>query len=165
MLPEKIWESLSKPDGPAIYQSMFALAELKDETVKFLAQHLPQVETPSASTEKVASLVKDLEDSSPDVHRKASEELRDLGNAARSHLETALKNEKLSQQSRTQIELLLSARSSQADSRLAWLRGIQLLEWIATANAQDLLRDYSDSPGPIGIEAKASLERLSQSKQ
>jgi hypothetical protein len=163
--PEKLWESLSKPDGPAIYQSMFALAELKDETVQFLSEHLPKMKTPSASPEKVASLIKDLEADSSSVQRKASEALRDLGNAARSDLEAALKNEKLSRKAKTQIELLLSAQNTEQGSRLSLLRAIQLLEWIATPNAQELLRDYADSAGPVRMEAKAAFERLSQSKQ
>lgn len=164
-VPEELWKTLARHDGPEVYQAMFALAELKNETVEFLAQNLPNVKTPSATPEKVTSLIKDLEHGSPAEQRKASEELRDLGHVARSHLETALKSEELSQQARTRIELLLSARSSQTDSRLSWLRGIQLLEWIATPNARELLRDYADSGSPAGIEAKAALDRLSQSKQ
>ncbi len=160
---ENLWKSLSEPDGPTVYRSMFALAERKDETVKFLAQKLQKVKTPPASPEEVASLIKNLEDASPVVRRQASEELRKFGQAAHPHLEAALKNEDLSRQVRTRIQLLLPAESVEAEARMSMLRAIQLLEWIATPQAKKVLGEYAASADQIGIEAQAALDRLSQS--
>ena len=120
--PAELWESLGKADGPTVYQSMFALAEWKDKTVDFLAQRLPKAKTRSASPEKIASLIKDLEDSSPALERKASEELRKLDHLARPHLKAALKNEDLSPETRTRIQRLLSLQTSKTNSRLSTLR-------------------------------------------
>lgn len=159
---EQLWESLSTTDGPTVARSMFALADGGDETVAFLADHLPGVPVPA---EKVIALITDLADEAPAKRRRASEELRSLGKQARPHLETALKSENLSPRVRLRIRLLLSARDSAVSPELLAGRAIQLLEWIATPKAKALLEKWaSESTGQLAREAQAALARLTPSK-
>lgn len=160
--PRRLWRGLSGNDGPTVYRSMFALANKGDATVKFLAERLPMLRNPGTSAEKIASLIEDLESPVPTVRRKASEELRELGSQVRPQLRKALKNENLPGRVRARIQILLAAQRRDADPELLAVRGIQLLEWMATPEARDLLQQLAkDSSDRMGTEAKASLERLS----
>src|SRR5690606_35758791 len=160
---EDLWEAMSTNDGSIVCRSMFALSHRGDDTVSFFAEHLPLA---PASPEKIASLIKDLNHEAPAQRRKASEELRTLGAQAKPHLEEALKNETLSPRLRVRIRFLLTARPAGASPELLSIRAVQLLEWIATPKAHALLKEWAKKPDePLGRDAQATLDRLSQPKQ
>jgi hypothetical protein len=157
---EEIWDALANNDGPTVCRSMFALANQGDGAVAFLTQHLPLA---PATPEKIAALIENLNDQEPAARRKASEELRMLGAQAKPHLEEALKSEKLSPRLHSRIQFLLSAQPAGASPELLSTRAVQLLEWIATPKAHALLEEWAKKPNePLGREAQAALDRLSQ---
>jgi hypothetical protein len=140
---------------------MFALAKRGDDAVAFLARQLPLAPVPP---EKVAALIKELSHETPATRRKASEELRKLGAQARPQLEESLKDENLAPRLRLRIQFLLNAQPGGASPELLSIRGVQLLEWIGTPKARALLEDWAKRPeGPLGREAQAALQRLSES--
>jgi hypothetical protein len=159
-LPFKdLWDALASNDGATVCRSMFALAMRGDDAVAFLTRQLPLA---SASPEKVAALIKDLDHEAPAQRRKVSEQLRALGAQVKPHLEEALETTDLSPRLRSRIQFLLTAQPAGASPELLSTRAVQLLEWIATPKAQTLLEEWAKRPNePLGREAQAALGRLS----
>jgi hypothetical protein len=148
------WQTLASTDAARAYQVMRTLAAT-DQAVPFLAEHLI-VKRPDSR--QVALLLADLDSDDFQVRSQAATELKKLGEAAEPALQQVLKD-KPSLEVRRRIQQLLDALQP---GLVRWLRGVEVLEWIDTPAARELLKKLAATPPPkeVGREATAALKRL-----
>ncbi len=108
-------------------------------------------------------MIADLDSEQFTVREKAMEQLRQLDERAEPTLREALKD-KLTLETRKRIEELLEGVRASAASpqRLRDLRAIEVLEYLGTADARQVLQTLADGAAHSRLtrEAKASLDRL-----
>jgi WD40 repeat protein len=154
------WEGLANSDARKAHQAVWRLIAAGDSATALLRSKLAPA--PRAGG-RIARLIADLGHESFVRRQKASTELEKLLPQARPALEDALAKAP-SLECRRRIESLLAlptlvARDVQS---LRNIRGVQVLEHIATPEARDLLEKLSGG-GPearLTQEAKAAVERL-----
>jgi HEAT repeat protein len=131
--------------------------------VKFLRDQLRPAET--ADCKNIDQLVKGLDDVDFSVRQQATKDLEKLESMAQSPLENALAS-KPSAEVKRRVETLLAKISNPVNSpdKLQALRAIEVLEHIATPEAQQVLKTLSEGAPEARVtrEAKASLERLAK---
>jgi hypothetical protein len=162
---ESLWADLAGDDARRAYGAICDLAASPRQAVPFLRERW----RPAAKLDlrRVARLLADLDADEFRVREKAHAELAKLGESAEPALRQALKG-KPSLEVRRRVERLLKRlepwRVIQGGEALRWLRAIQVLERIATAEAQQLLRLLARKAATDGLrrEAAASLQRLNQ---
>jgi hypothetical protein len=121
----------------------------------------------AASQQAIAQWVADLDDVRLKVREQATKELRQLGEIAEPALQACLAG-KPSLEQRRRVELLLARlREPLTDGdKLRGLRAVEVLGWLATAEAAEVLRLLA--AGADGAyrtrEAKAALRRLQLTK-
>jgi WD40 repeat protein len=157
------WRALASTDAAQGYQAVRALAATPDQAVPFLAGRL-LLKRPDPR--QVARLLADLDSEDFQVRTEASRGLAKLGEAVEPSLRQALKGDP-SLEVRRRIERLLAdiepAHPEGASPRLLrWLRAVEVLEWIGSPDARELLRKWAEVPprGEVGREARAALQRL-----
>jgi hypothetical protein len=157
------WQSLASMDAARAYQTMRTLVAASDQTVPFLAGRL-LLKKPDP--QQVARLLADLDSEEFRVRSQAAKELEKMGEAAEPALRQALKD-KPSVEVRRRIEQLLEelepAHPEGVSPRLLrWMRAVEVLEWIGTPAAQELLEKLVAAPPreEVGRAAQAGLKRL-----
>jgi hypothetical protein len=156
------WEALDQPDAARAAQALRTLAAEPEKSIPFVAQRLKALAAPKA---QIPQLIKDLDAAAFDVREKATTELEKLGGEAEPALRHLLRSEP-SPESKRRAESLLATAASQAlllpPERLRALRALTLLQRLATPEAGIALRDLAAgfAGSPIGLEAKAAMERL-----
>jgi hypothetical protein len=119
----------------------------------------------AATPERIAQLVKDLDDSKFAVREQATAELEKLGRNAFPALRRALEAGP-SKETRSRVERLLEKAPGEflADDRLQTARMIELLEAIATPEAGLVLRVFAEREADPGLarEAEAAAARIPQ---
>jgi RNA polymerase sigma factor (sigma-70 family) len=155
---DRLWADLADSDATKAYQAMQALLGSMD-TVSVLRKRLrPAV---SADPARLDRLVAELDSDDFIVREKATRELAALGDRAEPALRKTLP--KASAESRRRIEdiLKLIDPSSSADL-LRGLRAMEVLEWVGSADARQVLKTLAegDPQARLTRDAKASLRRL-----
>jgi WD40 repeat protein len=156
---ETLWQQLGDAEPATARKAMAALAQHAG-AVSLLESRLQPV--PQVDSKAVATLIDELEDAKFARRAAATAKLEKLGGLARSALEARLKTDP-SLELRQRLEALLArleAPVTDADE-LRGLRGIELLEWIATPPARQLLeRLAAGAPGHrLTEDAKAAWAR------
>ncbi len=151
-----LWQKL---DGEAkeAHAAVWGLVAAPEQAVRMLKGRLRPAM--AADPEKVARLVKDLDDEGFAVRDRASKELEKLGDQAEEALQQELKKSR-SLEVRIRAEALLAKLEGPAASpeRLRQLRALEVLEHAATPKARELTKGAPTSW--LTREANASLKRL-----
>jgi hypothetical protein len=157
-----LWTELAGDDARKAFQAARRLAGAGQVTVDFLQHALQPVA--GIDAKRLDQLISDLESATFEVRTRASEELEKLGELAEPALRQALAAQP-SLEMRQRIEKLLETPPTfrvPVPDRLRALRGIQVLEYIGTAEAQTALQGLaSGAPGArLTYEAHKALQRL-----
>lgn len=147
------WDELESADAQKAYGAMWALVAGK-ESVPFLAGKL-LTRTAVIDADKVRSLVKQLNDPSPEVRERASAELGKIHDAAEPYLRDVLKKP-VPLESRRRLEIVLQQIDAWWAKQWRPVRAVETLERIGTTEARRLLRQ---------LERQASSPRLSREAQ
>jgi WD40 repeat protein len=156
---QTLWHELADADPAVARKAMTALARHAG-AVAFLKAHLQPVPLVDAKT--VAALIDDLDHPQFARRAAATAQLEKLAGPARSALEARLKAETSLEMRQRLLALLERLEAPITDAgQLRGVRGIEVLEWIATPAARQLLeRLATGAPGHRFTEdAKAALAR------
>ena len=157
-----LWRDLGGADAPAAYEAVQTLARAPAQTVPFLRDHVPP-----ASAEKLARLLKDLDNDKFDVRIQAMKELAQMGQFAEASLRKLLAS-KPSLEARRRAEELLALLADPAamTEHLRTVRAVEVLEMIGTESARRVLHALAKgaSDAPLTRQAKDALTRLDSVK-
>ncbi|HTU18849.1 MAG TPA: PQQ-binding-like beta-propeller repeat protein [Gemmataceae bacterium] len=158
------WTDLLAEDPKTAYGAMTDLTGDAAATVAFLGEHLP---LPPLDTRKVERWLSDLDGDDFAKRESASRELKALAGRIEPRLRQALKETKSLEARRRLREILESAtESALAPETVRHLRGIVVLEQIATAEARRVLQELGqgDSGTRLTAAAQDALRRLTSRK-
>ena len=160
---ETQWEQLAEGDTPMALMAMVKLIGAGDEAAIFLEGHLKPVtdEVPKS----VRRLIADLNDEEFATRQRASRLLAGLGEHAATGLRNALEDGATPEVKMRAVPLLANLAppfDSYPSETLQSVRAIQVLEWICTPKAREVLAGLAQgSPWALQTrEAKAALERM-----
>ena len=156
---EQWWSDLASDDARRAYRAICELSDQPEVAALFRDRLKPASEGPR---EPIRKLIADLD--SPEFARRdaAKKELIALDEQAAPALREALKGQ-LSEEQRRRIEQLLSALDVvRSPERLRHLRALEVLERMATPDAERVIRDLAAGlpEARVTRDAKATLERL-----
>ena len=156
------WEDLASPDARKAHQAVGRLIAAGDSATALL--RLKLVPAPEAER-RISDMIADLDHDSYVRRKKATMELEKLLPQARPALVNALANKpSLELQRRIETLLVLPALVVRDVQALRDIRGVQVLEQIATAQARALLKNLAAGAPEAQLtqEAKAALQRLAK---
>lgn len=134
-----LWDDLAAADAARAYAAVWKLADDPQRILPLMQEKLSPIV--SAAPELIEALFKELEHNDYQVRQKATQKLRDLGDAATPSLRQALKA-KLSLEQRRRIEALLETEKTPrplTNEELRAVRAVHVLEQIGSSEAQALL--------------------------
>src|SRR5207244_10810736 len=120
-----LWDDLASKDAAAAGEAVAALANVPEQAMPWLREHLPPAAVPDA--DKVRALVAELASDKFAVRTRAEQELLQLGDLAAPALEQALAG-KPSLELRRRAELLLATLKEGAINNEAMLRSLPARE-------------------------------------
>jgi WD40 repeat protein len=156
-----LWEQLASDNAAVAYQALWTMVDHPVETIAWLKDKLRPAENDPG---RISALIRDLDGTSFRLRQKASEELRDLRPGADPELKQA-QNGNISTEARRRIEEILSAPMTiRSPSLLRQARAIQVLEYIGSRDAIDLLRTLPAGAAGhrLTTEAAVALGRLTK---
>jgi len=155
------WEDLGSRDGPEVQAAMRTLRSAPGQALALLRDRLPAAVAPDPK--RVARLIDDLDHDEFEVRKTASTELEKLGDLVAPALKQALEKN-TSVQRRRGLELLLDALQEPSPDMLRGIRGVEVLEGLATAEARQALRVLARGEGKARLtrEAQEALARLTR---
>jgi WD40 repeat protein len=156
---EARWNALAGEDAVPAYEAIWTLAAGGDKAVAFLKERLKPAAPPDA---RIRRLVADLDSDRFAVRESASKELRQLGVRAEPLLLQVLRA-KPSPELRRRVEDLLAAGADHLDPEaLRQSRAVQVLERVATREAQEVLKGLARGApeAPLTQQAAGTLQRL-----
>jgi WD40 repeat protein len=157
---ERLWADLGSGDAARAYQAMQRFLAVPGQSVPFLEQRLHDVAR--IRPEQVRQLIGDLDNDRFQIRRRASRDLRSLGELVEPVLREAIR-QKLSLEARHRIEQLLAQLEQPVDSadRLKVFRGIEALEALRTPEAIAALEKLArGAPAWPASEARLAVDRL-----
>jgi WD40 repeat protein len=157
---ESCWTDLANFDAAKAYESITVLARVPEQSVAWVKKQLKP--SAVANPSELAQLVKDLDSELFAVREKATKELSRLGDLAEPALRKLLAGSPtLEAKLRAQAVL---EKSRISPERLQALRAVELLEYVGTPKARELLaalaRGAVDSE--TTREAASALKRLNK---
>ncbi len=167
--PERLWDALAGLDGAAAYRAMWVLADAGPRTVTFLKARLRPAGDDSHAW--LRRLVADLDSRKFAVREAAAKQLRELGPEITPFLRQALAAKPPLEMQRRLKAILAALPPMRPQDRqpdvllgepLRTVRAIQVLEWIGTPEAREVLQSLARG-APTAQEtqhAKVSLQRL-----
>ncbi|MGH7170759.1 MAG: WD40 repeat domain-containing protein, partial [Gemmataceae bacterium] len=157
-----LWADLAAKDAALAYRAMCRLLAGR-QTVPFLHKHLKPVAALDARQRKqMSQWIADLDNPQFEARQKATRELEKLGDLAEPALRAALAD-KPSLEVRNRVKPILeNLDPSRSPQRMQALRAVEVLEHLATSEAQQLLRTLAGGAPAHRMtrEAKMSLKRL-----
>jgi HEAT repeat protein len=136
-----------------------------DRAVSFLKERLPPAD---GNPERIRQLIRDLDHQRFAVREKATRELERLGPVAEPALRNALQKTH-SPEVRTRVTAILARQKATTPlagsaEELRTVRSVQVLEYIGSAGARDVLQSLAGGAERARItqEARAALKRLSR---
>ena len=160
---EALWADLASADAGRAFRAVRALLATPRQAAALLRAHArPAL---GLDAKGFARLIGDLDDNRFAVRQRAARELEGLGEAAEAPLRDVLKG-KPSPEVRRQVQELLEKLEARSHSSeyLRGLRTVEILEYLATPEAREVLQRLA-AGGPrlrLTQEAQASLERLAK---
>jgi RNA polymerase sigma factor (sigma-70 family) len=158
---ESLWSDLAAADAARAFAAMKTLHTTPEQTVALFRRHLRPIAAPDA--QRVKRLLADLDAEAFAVREKATKELEAMGESAEGLLRQATQGAP-SIELRRRVESLLDRISETSPERLRKLRAVEVLEWLNTREARQLLDHLAQgAPGAwLTREAKASLTRCAE---
>jgi hypothetical protein len=159
---DELWAGLADDDAARAFTAARHLALHPPQAVPLLRKHLRPV--PLADDKLVARFIADLESEDFKVREKAAEGLEKYGEQVVPALRKALTG-RPSLESRKRIENLIEQFTQQTPPPLLRaLRGVEVLEHVATPEARQVLQTVAGGAPPARLtrEAQASLQRLAR---
>jgi hypothetical protein len=160
-----LWSDLAGADAGRAYRAMKSLMSSPAAAVRFLQPRLRPVS--AVPDKQLAQFIADLDSNNFDQRQKAEQALQKLGELTGPALEQALKKGS-SLEVRRRIEGLLDRLwQDPSGERLRELRSVEVLEYLGTAEAREILRGLAKGAAAARLtrEAKASLERYKANRQ
>jgi WD40 repeat protein len=156
---QRCWTALAADDAAAAFQAIRRLAGAPEQTLAFLREILKPV--PAPDPKRVRQLVEALDSNDFQQRQKAAAELEKSADAAASLLRQILAKEKLSLGVRRTLQEILEGLETAPESLRA-VRAVEMLEWIATPEADRLLRELAKGAADARLtrEAAAAHARL-----
>ncbi len=156
---QKLWEDLEADSGERAHQAIWKLVAGAKDSVPFLGRQIAAVK--SADAEIVARLVRELDAAQFAVRNRAFAELQKLREGAEAYLQARL-TEKIPLETRRRIEQLIDRNEDHWTRQWRLLRALEVLEAIATPEAQQALGQLAagDPGARLTRQAQASLLRL-----
>lgn len=152
------WDVLRDRDAAKAYRAMWELIGAGDKCVAFLREQLRPV--PTADARQIARWIGELDHAHYQTREKATTALTQVADQAESALRTALvrtTSAEVRQRIRRVLEVVSDAEPSQ--DRLRDLRGIEVLERIASPGARELLAALSKG-APDAVLTRQAMESL-----
>jgi WD40 repeat protein len=158
---ERWWGELAGADGGRAFRAIGRLAASGPEGVALLVERLKAA--PPLDPQRLARLIKALDDDAFGAREKATEELEGLGVRAEAALREALKAGP-SAEARVRLERLLGRLKPAPSPELIALRVVEALERNGGPEARATLKKLAKGPAGdcLAEEAKASLARLAR---
>jgi hypothetical protein len=157
----QLWDKLAGADSAAASKATWELAADPSGTVAFLKTKLQPLTVPPA--QEIASLIANLGSETYSKRQEAQALLAKIGDPTIPALREALANRPTLEQ-RRRLEKLIEELDSPrlSGDRLRLFRALEVLEHIATTDAQQLLIDLAKGAPTARFtrEARDSLERL-----
>jgi RNA polymerase sigma factor (sigma-70 family) len=155
----ELWSDVASDDAARAFRAMCRLVRSPEQAVPLLKEKIVPVRP--AGPKEVARLIADLDSHDYATRKATATRLEKLGEAAESALREAVK-ERRSAESRQRLEELLAALDGWPAERLRTARALEVLEWIGTPNAREVLKGLAaDAPRTrLSRDAQAVLERL-----
>jgi RNA polymerase sigma factor (sigma-70 family) len=156
---EAHWAELAEPDARTSYLAIKDLLAAGPRTVALFRERLHPATR--VDEKKVAVWIAQLESQSFKEREQANRELEKVGEGAEAALRKALEGKASLEMSR-RVEKLLARLDTSSPERLRTMRAMEILEYIGTAEALQLLQHHAEgSEGSWTThEAKSTLERL-----
>jgi WD40 repeat protein len=160
-----LWRDLAAEDAGKAYRSIWKLVHSPKQSLPFLQTRIRPL--PAVDGKRAAQLLSDLDSEDFKVRTKAHEELAKLGEAVAAPLrKTAEKPPSIEVGRRVKelLDKLESERRAPSSERIRVLRAIEVLEYIGTPEARQVLNDLAGGAAEVQQtqEAKASLARLAK---
>jgi WD40 repeat protein len=158
------WNELAIGNGPRGYAGVYSLSCLPEQAVGFLGERLHPLSNDRIL--RIHQLIAELDDRKFSIREKATKALQELGWEAEKALKKAVRSD-VGLECRSRAERLLNEiRTQMSSTKLQAFRAIWILERVATAPAQAILRRLSagDPDDPLKAEADLALQRLAEQK-
>ncbi len=154
-----LWDELADADAGKAYRAIWKLVAVPNDAVLFLQKSLQPA---TQDNVRINRLIADLGSDKYAVRKKATEELKELGEQARPALGELLRGQPDAEVRRRAEQLLEEAPSIPSPESLRRLRAIEVLEHIGTPEARALLEKLAKGAPRARLtdEANAALERL-----
>lgn len=152
------WTSLAIDASPKAFETISRLVACPESTVLFLRQQMRPVVAPDLT--RIARLINDLGDARFSVRQKAQVELEACGETIEQILKRSLGASKSTEQTKRISSLL--QKISNAPEPLQALRAMQVLEAIATPDAEQIIRELAQGlpESRVTQEARATIQRM-----
>jgi WD40 repeat protein len=159
---KELWTTLAAAEGAAALKAIRRLSVAPEQAVPFIAESLTT--QPTADRERLARLLAELDADDFDKREAASAELSRMGKLAEAALKRALAD-KPSAEFRRRAEALLKVLDERlTPSELQAIRALEVLELIATPEAQKAIEALKKRSGSLRVSEEASvvLDRLAE---
>lgn len=159
---KQLWEDLAHMDAGVAFQAIETLRRCPEQAVTLLQERLQPIT--AVKPERIEQWIRDLDNNEFPVRERASTALECLAEIAEPALKRALeKPPSLEVRLRLQRLMETTNRPSLPPDRLRQVRGVELLERIATPTAREHLRKLANGAVEARLthEAKEGLRRTS----
>jgi WD40 repeat protein len=161
----ELWKELASGDAEKAFAAQRRLVASGDRGVAGLGRHVRPAGGKALDSASLAQLVKQLDADEFRVRAKAFDALAAQGKAAEMFLRKSLEN-KPSLEVSMRIKKLLARLEGQSltDQERQSARAVEVLEWLGSPAARQLLRKLADGRAGAAVtgEAQAALARLQQ---
>jgi hypothetical protein len=155
------WESLLRQESAAAFKAQGNLLASPSEAVKLIASNVKPADTPDPK--RLAALITDLDSATFATRAQASKGLAEIGRPALTALREIARTTKSSEVAERATNLIEQIDGPTVPAReLRELRAVEVLAWIATAEARDLLARIArgESSARLTVAADAAIRRL-----
>jgi len=159
---DTLWADLASTDAAKAYQAIVALRAAPKTAVPFLKERIKAIPAPEAK--KLEQLIADLDSNQFAARTRANDELEKMGKLAKGALDQAMAagpNLEMRQRLERLLEKLVTGAAPPPE-QLRVHRSLEVLEWIGTAEAQEVLQTVAKGAAgaDVTVDAKTSLDRL-----
>jgi WD40 repeat protein len=162
---EAWWADLAADDARKAHAAIWSLIDVPRQAIPLLRTRLsPAARFPEG---KLRRLLEDLDSDQYADRESASRELAELGESAFDALQKALRADPSPEQRRRIEDLLNAAPVVRSSTTMRCLRAIEVLEYIGTAEAMEVIEILSRGApeARLSKEARASLARLVRTRK
>jgi WD40 repeat protein len=155
---DQLCEQSIGAESERAYRAQGRLVGESDRAVKAIRRSLKNLRDDKVDSQRIAALIKQLDDDRFDAREEASNQLAGMGEKAASAISEALE-QRLSAEVRLRLNAL---KSTGGDERRFPGRFVETLEFIGTSEAKRLLGEIAKEGSNTALrsEAEASLKRL-----